>query len=330
MLPATDALGLAFPRPGTFDAARLESYLGAGVTRVSLGVQSFNDELLKGAGRAHGLREVEEAITLLNSITPRLEYSVDLIGGLPHQRHDTWQHSLTAAATCGARHVSVYDLQVERGTSFGKWYTAGSAPLPSDQGAADMFREASRELRAHNFEHYEVSSYAQPGSRCVHNRAYWRNEHFWAFGLGATSHVQNRRLARPRTMGGYAKYVAALEEGGWTARQLKLGVHEPAGSVEALQTQLMLALRTDEGIDVDSTAAAYGRDGLGEIIANGCVEAASEIPASWLDASNAVQANGYGVLRLSDPEGFLFSNEAIAILFAKIDVRLEAARGLSA
>ena len=94
-------------------------------------------------------------------------------------------------------------MQVEKGTAFGRWYTAGSAPLPDEGRAADMFREASSVLRASGFDHYEVSSYARKGQRCKHNRAYWANDAFWGYGLGATSHVNSARLPRPKTMREY-------------------------------------------------------------------------------------------------------------------------------
>ena len=83
-----------------------------------------------------------------------------------------------------------------------------------------MYREGSRSLRHAGFEHYEVSSYGRPGHRSRHNGAYWRNEAFWGFGLGATSHVGGRRVARPRKMDDYRMYVASLEEGGWETQQV--------------------------------------------------------------------------------------------------------------
>ena len=94
------------------------------------------------------------------------------------------------------------------------------AGLPDDDVGAQMFRDASTVLGGAGFERYEVSSFARPGHRCKHNRAYWRNEPFWGFGLGATSHVGGRRVARPRKMDDYRMYVASLEEGGWEAQQV--------------------------------------------------------------------------------------------------------------
>ena len=111
--------------PGTFDADRLDAFLSAGVNRVSLGVQSFDEELLKACGRAHDLADVDAALAMLldaaaSPARPLRSVSIDLIGGLPHQTRATWQRSLDAAAASGAHHVSVYDLQIEPRTAFGR------------------------------------------------------------------------------------------------------------------------------------------------------------------------------------------------------------------
>ena len=161
--------------PGTFDAARLREFVDAGVTRVSVGVQSFDDALPRASGRAHGVAEVEEALGLLldeaaSPASPLRSVSLDLIGGLPQQTMASWRASLRRAAASGAHHVSVYDLQIEPRTAFGRWFDAGTlTALPSEEDAADMFREAAATLGAAGFEHYEVSSYGRPGHRSRHN-----------------------------------------------------------------------------------------------------------------------------------------------------------------
>ena len=335
--------------PGTFDAERLTAFLDAGVTRVSLGVQSFDQALLTACGRAHTMEDAERALELLGAAMGNgelTELSVDLIGGLPGQSSAQWRHSLSRAAESVATHVSVYDLQVEAGTAFGRWTAAGKEfGLPDDDVGAQMFRDASTVLGGAGFERYEVSSFARPGHRCKHNRAYWRNEAFWGFGLGATSHVGQRRLARPRKMDDYRMYVASLEgEGGWETQQQLMG--EAETEAEVLQTELMLALRTDVGVNTAAIAARFPRDGLGAAAAAACADAARELPAAWvefeaadaerddtLSGDNATGDNATGGealeggarrLRLSDPEGLLFSNDAISTVFARLEERLEA------
>lgn len=104
--------------PGTFDNARLREILELGVNRVSLGVQSFQEELLRVCGRAHGLKEVHEAIEMVSSCKGLENWSMDLISSLPHQTEEMWEESLKCTVDAGPTHVSVYDLQVEQGTKF--------------------------------------------------------------------------------------------------------------------------------------------------------------------------------------------------------------------
>jgi len=174
---------------------------------------------------------------------------------------------------------------------------------------------------------YEVSNFARAGHRSRHNRAYWRNEPFWAYGLGATSHLAGRRLARPRSMKGYQSFVEELERDGLAA------VHEAHGAVhevgrEALTTRLMLGLRTREGIALPELTRDFG-DELGGAAAAACRDAAAELPSGWFelgdddDDDDTRSAAGDGAVRLSDPEGLLFSNDAIATVFARLDERLD-------
>ena len=312
--------------PGTFDESRLDAFLEAGVTRVSLGVQSFDDELLKGAGRSHGVADAEHAIRLLldaceSPSNGLRSMSLDLIGGLPSQTRDSWRHSLETAASCGAHHVSVYDLQVEPRTAFGKWFESGKlTTLPDEDEAAQYFRDASAVLGSSGFERYEVSSFARPGHRSQHNAAYWRNEPFYGFGLGATSHLRGRRLARPRAMGEYEQFVADLETSGLEAmEETHDAVHEEGK--EAMTTRLMLALRTREGIPFAELTERYG-DALGVAARQACRDAAAELPAEWI-ATGLAEAEAPR-LALADPEGLLFSNDAISTVFARLDERLEA------
>ena len=344
--------------PGTFDEDRLAAFLDAGVTRVSLGVQSFDSTVLERAGRSHSLRDVDESIAMLLNAhalhgSPLNSVSIDLIGGLPEQTMDTWQASLAAAAASGAHHVSVYDLQVEARTAFGRWFSPGVHPLPPEEVAAEMYREGSRSLRHAGFEHYEVSNYARPGHRSAHNQAYWRNEAFLGIGLGATSHLSNVRLGRPRTMREYEGFVDQLEKSGFDDAQLRLGELEEGH--DAMTTRMMLALRTTDGLTTAELSETYG-ERLATAAAAACADAAAELPAEWIRSTSHVdalrgaagelklstvdrgsaetvatgEATGtatLGHLALSDPDGLLFSNEAIATVFARLDERLEAQAG---
>ncbi|MEM8604313.1 MAG: radical SAM family heme chaperone HemW, partial [Cyanobacteria bacterium P01_H01_bin.121] len=157
--------------PGTFDREKLLAYKALGVNRVSLGVQVFQDQLLQTCGRSHSVADVYAAIELLRACKIS-NWSLDLISGLPHQTLEDWQASLEAAIALNPPHISAYDLVVEEQTVFGKRFSPGEQPLPTDTSAAAMYRLAQRLLTQAGYEHYEISNYAKPGCQCQHNRVY--------------------------------------------------------------------------------------------------------------------------------------------------------------
>lgn len=124
--------------PGTFDRGKLKELMELGVNRVSLGVQAFQDDLLKACGRAHGVKEVYEAIDIVKACGVE-NWSMDLISSLPHQTPEMWEESLKLTIHAQPTHVSVYDLQVEKDTKFGVLYTPGEFPLPSEDLSAEFY-----------------------------------------------------------------------------------------------------------------------------------------------------------------------------------------------
>ncbi|HEY9805949.1 MAG TPA: radical SAM family heme chaperone HemW, partial [Candidatus Obscuribacterales bacterium] len=192
--------------PGTFDLSHIQGYQAAGVNRVSLGVQAFQPELLKLCGRTHTVADIYAAVDLIHQAGV-VNFSLDLISGLPHQTLDHWQASVEAAIALAPKHLSSYDLIVEPVTAFGRQYQPGDQPLPSDTAAADMYRLAQKLLTTAGYEHYEVSNYAQSGFQCRHNRVYWKNQPFYGFGMGAASYLQGQRFTRPRKTREYYDWV---------------------------------------------------------------------------------------------------------------------------
>ena len=302
--------------PGTFDEDKLRAFLDLGVNRVSLGVQSFDESVLRAAGRSHGIEDVEAAIELMRKCRVP-SWSVDLISGLPGADADSWTRSLRRAIDSGAHHVSVYDLQVEKGTAFYRWYgeddggrseapANGRQPLPDEDASARMFREASATLRDAGYEHYEVSSYAKPGSRCKHNQIYWENGSWYGFGMSATSHVNGERLARPRKMDAYYAYVDAFI-GSDTSMSTEAGAIVTGGDgSDALFEHIMLRLRTSDGLNFNAMESRFGRAVVDEIR-----EAAAVFSPEYTTDDGKT-------LRLTDPEGFLMSTEILSTLIAKM------------
>lgn len=310
--------------PGTFDLVHLKGYVAAGINRVSLGVQSFDEELLRLCGRTHTPDDIDTAIAWIHQAS-LVNFSIDLISSLPTLTPEQWQDTLERAIALNPTHISVYDLTLEPGTVFGRRYQAGEAPLPSDDASAEMYRTAQRTLTRAGYDHYEISNYARPGYQCRHNRVYWENRPYYGFGMAAASYVNGQRCTRPRTRRGYAQWVEHLQANHGA-------IACPTTSVQDhLLDTVMLGLRLADGIPLGTLTQQFGQATLARLLR--CLQPHRErgwvnlwqgdrllpatagfslLPSSLLPSSNVT-------LRLSDPEGFLFSNEILSDVFKEFD-----------
>jgi oxygen-independent coproporphyrinogen-3 oxidase len=303
--------------PGTFSLEQLKGYKEAGVNRVSLGVQAFQDELLSVCGRSHNSNDIFAAVDLLRQVEIP-DFSLDLISGLPHQTLNQWQASVEAAVSIAPTHISSYDLIVEPVTAFGRQYSPGAKPLPTDDTAAHMYRVAQQILTRASYEHYEISNYALPGHQCRHNRVYWENRPYYGFGMGAASYIQGRRFTRPRTRREYYAWVQQLIEAGGVLDCPELS------QADVLLETLMLGLRLAEGLSLPTLFEQFGEEileqiwkGLQPYYDRGWVEVVG-VHAEVIELQDAQKLPLAGQLRLSDPEGFLFSNTVLADLFSQL------------
>lgn len=282
--------------PGTFDFAHIAGYRSLGVNRVSLGVQAFQEELLKTAGRSHSLVDIFTAVELIHKVEIP-EFSLDLISGLPHQSLAQWQDSLTQAVAATPTHISIYDLTIEPGTAFNRYYKPGDHPLPTDETTVKMYQLGQKTLTDAGYEHYEISNYAQPGHQCQHNRVYWQNRPYYGFGMGAASYIHGKRFTRPRKTQEYYQW-------------LKAGAVidcEVTPKADVLLETLMLGLRLAEGVSLNSLAVNFGNHQVETI--QSCLQ--PYFAQGWVK----IVGNR---LRFSDPDGFIFSNVMLAKLFEKL------------
>jgi len=282
--------------PGTFDFVHIAGYRSLGVNRVSLGVQAFQEELLKTAGRSHSLIDIFTAIELIHKVEIP-EFSLDLISGLPYQSLAQWQDSLTQAVAATPTHISIYDLTIEPGTAFNRYYKPGDHPLPTDETTVKMYQMGQKTLTDAGYEHYEISNYAQPGHQCQHNRVYWQNRPYYGFGMGAASYIQGKRFTRPRKTQEYYQW-------------LKNGAVidcEVTPQADVLLETLMLGLRLAEGISLNSLATNFGNHQVERI--QSCLQ--PYFAQGWVKIVG-------DRLRFSDPDGFIFSNVMLAKLFEKL------------
>lgn len=182
--------------PGTVEAGRFAAYRAAGVNRLSLGIQSFDDKKLRALGRIHGGDEARRAIDTAQRHFERV--NLDLMYALPEQTLPQARHDLATAIASGVSHVSAYHLTLEPNTAF--HHTP--PPLPDDDLAADMQEMVEGELAGAGFEHYETSAFARAGQQCQHNLNYWTFGDYLGIGAGAHSKLSNHeriwREARQR------------------------------------------------------------------------------------------------------------------------------------
>ncbi len=287
--------------PGTFDRDKLQGFLAAGITRISFGAQAFQDELLAACGRSHSVAEIYQAYDLLQQ-EGASNVSFDLISGLPYQGLEQWQESLGEAIALNPQHLSVYDLIVEPKTVFARRYQPETHPLPDGELAAEFYRQAIAQLQTAGYDHYEISNHAQPGYTCRHNQTYWQNRPYYGFGMGATSYTQGQRLSRPRTRVDYVKWLQQyLEQDG------RLDA-PPVSPNDLILETLMLRLRLAIGLSISELEENLSPQALKNVM-----EAiAPYLEQGWVHW-------GPEAFRLSDPEGFLFSNSILSTLFNALD-----------
>jgi putative oxygen-independent coproporphyrinogen III oxidase len=286
--------------PGTFDLAQIQGYLQAGVNRVSIGVQAFQDDILQLCGRSHTVGDIYTAVDLIHQggVT---NWSLDLISGLPQQSIDRWVASLESAIALNPDHISCYDLIVEAQTPFAKQYQPGDKPLPSDETTAQMYRTAQQILSGAGYEHYEISNYAKPGYQCRHNLTYWQNRPYYAFGMGAASNLENYRFTRPRKTQEYYQWIA--DGCNWRV--------DPTPVADRFLETLMLGLRLSRGVSLNAIESEFGIEPVNSLLK--CLQRYQQ--QGWVET--LVVNDGDCYLRLSDPEGLLFSNVVLTEIFSQ-------------
>jgi oxygen-independent coproporphyrinogen-3 oxidase len=278
--------------PADLDACGYRELRQAGVTRLSLGVQSFDDRVLADMGRLHSaadsVRAVEQARAAgFDSI------SVDLILGWPEESVERWERNLEGVARLAPEHLSLYVLEVEGRTVLAHRAHIGGLHLPEDDLVAELYRCTVTVLSSLGLERYEISNFARPGRQSRHNSKYWADRPFLGFGMSAHSYRGGRRWWNLDT---YAAYCRAVEERGPSAAVAGDRLISPR---ERAQDALFTGMRRREGVDLEAFRAAYGVDVLGEY--------GRDLEASF--AAGLVERCG-GHLRLTE-RGVLLSNEVL-------------------
>lgn len=191
--------------PGTVDKSKLESFLAVGVNRISLGVQTFSEELIGYLARGHNVTDAIEAIKTIKTIGFN-SWSLDLIYGLPHQSIEDFSNSIDLALSFDPPHISSYALSIEPQTPFGSIYKDSShKDLPSEDRVVDMYFLLNKKLESYGLERYEISNWAKASHESKHNLCYWQACEYYAFGLSAHGFVDKKRYANTRNLEEYQK-----------------------------------------------------------------------------------------------------------------------------
>jgi oxygen-independent coproporphyrinogen-3 oxidase len=234
--------------PETLSDDKIAVLADHGVTRVSLGAQSFNSRVLGVLDRAHSPAEVPRAVERARR---RIEQvSLDLIFGAPGQTVEQWGEDLQQALRLGPDHVSTYGLTYEKGTPLWKQRRRGEVVPLDEEAELAMYTLAIDVLEGAGFEHYEISNFARPGRRCRHNETYWANEAYFGFGMGAARYVEGRRELNTRNLRAYVRLSLSGQPA--TFQSEALGAEERAKETLAIQ------LRRAEGIGRQAFLAQTG------------------------------------------------------------------------
>lgn len=237
--------------PGTVDYEKLLCYRQAGINRLSIGLQSCNDNELKALGRIHDYAAFEETYRLARK-AGFTNINIDLMSAIPEQTEESFNFSLKQICELGPEHLSVYSLIVEEGTPF---YDM-DLKLPDEEEERQMYHNTAEMLKKYGYEQYEISNYAKPGRECRHNLRYWHCEEYIGFGCAAASFVNGVRWKNTENRTEYMKYLAD----GKTLQGNFYCEKEMLTESDKMSEFFILGLRMNRGVSLDEFKEKFGRD----------------------------------------------------------------------
>lgn len=234
--------------PGTVSAGKIEKYVTCGINRFSVGLQSANDSLLSDVGRIHSVKDYLACAKLLKG----RNFSADVMIGLKDQTIADILKTIETAAYSGAKHISMYALSPEDGTPIYTQYLNGE--LPDGDEVAEMYAAGFEKLKELGFKRYEVSNFCKKGFESRHNLNYWQRGEYIGFGVAASSHINNVRLTNTFDLDEYFKCILS--------NHLAVVTREDVNLAEQEEEYIMLALRTEAGLNLQKYSCLFGGDFL--------------------------------------------------------------------
>lgn len=239
--------------PGTIDKDKFETYLRSGINRISIGLQSTHDRLLKELGRIHTYEDFLNTYNLARSVGFK-NINVDLMLGLPNQSLQDLEESLKEIIKLNPEHISVYSLIIEEGTLFYKKLEMNEIVLPDDELERKMYWGTKKKLENAGYVHYEISNFAKPGFESKHNLSCWNQEEYIGIGVAAHSYTNDVRYSNIDSI---EEYIKNCEEDNETDNFV---FHEKQTKISKMKEFMMLGLRKIQGIRIQDFKNKFGEN----------------------------------------------------------------------
>ncbi|MBD7909799.1 MULTISPECIES: radical SAM family heme chaperone HemW [Clostridium] len=235
--------------PGTVNRKKLEIIMKGGINRLSFGLQTTKNELLKKIGRIHSYEEFIKNYSLAREIGFN-NINIDMMFGLPNQNLSDWLNSLDEITKLNPEHISSYSLIIEEGTAFDRLYSEGKLSLPSEEEERDMYRMGKELLISRGYHQYEISNFAKGEKECAHNKVYWQCEEYIGVGASASSFVENKRI---KNVDDISEYIDRVN------RNISISEEVYENSREDnIEEFMFMGLRMNKGIDEQEFIIRFG------------------------------------------------------------------------
>ena len=245
--------------PNDVSKKKFMDLISIGINRISMGVQSFDDSLLRILGRRHDSKEAENSYKTLRE-TGFDNISIDLMYGLPYQSIQSWENTLAKSIYLNPNHISLYSLQVENGTPLKSKINSGTYEKPDDDKAAEMYEIAEKKLFNKHFFQYEISNWSKKSFECVHNKIYWENNFYLGVGAGAHSHINNFRFSNIKSPKTYINTL--MNNKVLKSETMKIDFIENLDTLsfsDEISETMMMGMRLNQGIKLEKFKQKFGK-----------------------------------------------------------------------
>lgn len=237
--------------PSSLTKEKAKEYISAGINRFSLGLQSAQNSHLKTLGRLHTADTFKNAVEILHSLDVK-NINGDLMLGIPNQTKEDVVNSVNFLAGLDVQHISIYMLELEGDTPFKRLYDNNMLPLPTDEETIELYNTAKETLEKFGFNRYEVSNFAKLGFESKHNKNYWNRGEYLGVGASAESFINGFRFGNTKDIKSYNLYISKEE--------IPLEYKEKVTTEEALEETVMLSLRTENGLNLETVSQEFVKD----------------------------------------------------------------------